>query len=69
MLWHEACGLPKRQNGGPFGDAHNRAQKRTSQENRYWNSESLKGDPRYAGLLDDAVVRDGLADELGWSDH
>src|ERR1700737_1392285 len=34
MLWHEACGLPQRQNGAPFGDAHNRAQKRTSQENR-----------------------------------
>jgi hypothetical protein len=22
-----------------------------------------------AQLLDDAIVRDGLADELGWSDH
>ena len=25
--------------------------------------------PPAAQLLDDAVVRDGLADELGWSDH
>jgi hypothetical protein len=25
--------------------------------------------PTTAQLLDDAVVRDGLADELGWSDH
>ncbi len=25
--------------------------------------------PTTAELLDDAVVRDGLADELGWSDH
>jgi hypothetical protein len=25
--------------------------------------------PSTAQLLDDAVMRDGLADELGWSDH
>jgi len=46
----EACDWPRRQNGAPFGDATIALRRGHRTRTGNWNSESLKGDPRYAGL-------------------